>query len=160
MKYLSQILIVICLFGCNILQAQNAISSSGGNAYGTGGTVNYTVGQVVYTASAGPTGNILQGCQQPYEIFVITGIPESAGINAEFEVYPNPSSDFVKLSIAEYKMENLSFRLYNSNGNLIQTRKIINMITVIEMGGLPPASYYLYIHDGQKEIKSFIIIKY
>ena len=53
----------------------------------------------------------------------------------------------------------LGFRLYDSNGRLIQNKRITGTETVIEMGNLLPASYYLNIYDSQKEIKTFKLIK-
>jgi len=159
MKYLAQMLIVYCLFGFVSLQAQQAISAAGGNAAGTGGTVSYTVGQAVYTTNANLSGTVTQGCQQPYEILAVTGLEEAIGIDVTFEVYPNPSTDYVKLTVVGYEPENLSFRLFNSSGSLIRYKKIKENETVIEMDGLPPATYYLYIHDNVKEVKTFKIIK-
>ena len=67
MKHLSYILTVVCLFGlAQIFQAQNIIPASGGNATGSGGTVSYTVGQIVYVTDTGNTGSVIQGVQQPY----------------------------------------------------------------------------------------------
>ena len=80
MKYLSQLSILCFLFGYQTLLAQNAVPSAGGNASGSGGSVSYTVGQTVYTAVAGSSGMIIQGCQQPYEAVVLTGLPEAEGI--------------------------------------------------------------------------------
>ncbi len=160
MKYLIQILMMYCLFGCSIIQAQHAVPASGGNASGTGGTASYTVGQTVYTIHEGSSGIVIQGCQQPYEIYVLTGLSEAAGIKAEFSVYPNPSSGMVKLMINQYDPSDLSLRLFNSDGRLILNRKITGKETIIEMQELPAAAYYLQINDDQKEIKTFVIIKY
>jgi len=159
MKYLAQMLIVYCLYGFVSLQAQQAISVAGGNAAGTGGTVSYTVGQAVYTTNADLSGTVTQGCQQPYEILVLTGLEEAIGIDVTFKIYPNPSTDYVKLTVVGYEPENLSFRLFNSSGSLIRYKKIKENETVIEMDGLPPATYYLYIHDNVKDVKTFKIIK-
>jgi hypothetical protein len=159
MKYLAQMLIVYYLFGFVSLQAQQAISAAGGNAAGTGGTVSYTVGQAVYTTNANLSGTVTQGCQQPYEILVVTGLKEAIGIDVAFEVYPNPSTDYVKLTVVGYELENLSFRLFNTSGSLMRYKKIMEKETLIEMEGLPPATYFLYIHDNAKEMKTFKIIK-
>jgi len=159
MKHLAQMLIVFGLIGYETIPAQQTITSSGGNAAGTGGTVSYTLGQTVYTTNAGSSGTIIQGCQQPYEIFILTGLEEARGITIECKVYPIPSSDFVKLIVSDYESDDLGFRLYDSNGRLIQNERITGNETVIEMGNLLPASYYLNICDGQKEIKTFKLIK-
>ena len=114
----KKILIPLCLFSYGIvLQAQQTISAAGGNATGTSGTVNYTVGQVAYITNTDSSGTITQGVQQPYEIFP-NGIREAEGISLECSVFPNPTSEFLKLKIENYKFENLSYHFYNMNGKL------------------------------------------
>jgi hypothetical protein len=159
MRHLTQTLIAFCLFGFGTVLAQQTVPSAGGNSSGAGGTVSYTVGQAVYTAHSGSSGTVIQGIQQPYEIFVVTGLEEAAGIHLEFEVYPNPATDFVKLTIQKYKLENLAYKLYNVNGSLIKSGKITGEETVIDMDQLPQATYYLNIHDQQREVKAFKIVK-
>lgn len=159
MKYLIQILIVFSLFGLGYMQAQSAVPAAGGNAAGSGGMAYYTVGQAVYTTNSGLSGTVSQGVQQPYEILVVTGLEEAIGINVEFEVYPNPSSGFVKLTVKNCELQNLCFQLYNINGSLVQNKKNIDKETVIDMGKLPPGAYYLHISDNQREVKTFKIIK-
>jgi hypothetical protein len=141
------------------LWSQETVAASGGNATGSGGTASFTVGQVVYTTNSGSTGAIAQGVQQPYEIYTVTGVEEAVGINLEMEVYPNPASDFLKLVIADYNLENLTCQLYDSNGGLIQNSKIINKETIIYTGDLAPAVYFLKVTDNYNEIKTFKIIK-
>jgi len=50
--------------GATIL-AQNAISTTGGNATGSGGTVSYTLGSVVYLTITGTAGTVMQGISNP-----------------------------------------------------------------------------------------------
>jgi Secretion system C-terminal sorting domain len=159
MKHLAQMLIVFSLISCTTLQAQQTIAASGGNVSGTGGTVSYTIGQVAYVTHINSSGTVTQGCQQPYEILVLTGLEEAKGITIECMVYPNPSSDFVMLTVFNYETDDLGFRLYDSDGRLIQSKRITNKETIIEIGNLPPAFYYLNIYDSRKEIKTFKIIK-
>jgi hypothetical protein len=164
MKYLkkSSILCLLMMFigikAINI-HAQETVTSSGGNASGGGGSVSYTVGQVAYTSNKSSTGTVSQGVQQPYEILVVTGLEEANGINLEFSVYPNPTTDFLKLKVENYILENLIYQLYDANGSLIQNGKIMGKETVIKTGDLTPAAYYLRISDNEKEIKTFKIIK-
>ena len=155
------IAIIISLLLTNInLQAQQSVNTSGGNATGVGGTVSYTVGQVAYMTIASSAGTLTQGVQQPFEILVITGIEEASGISLEISVYPNPTSDFLKLKVENYKVENLSYQLYDINGGLLQNGDIVSKETVIQTGNLLPAAYYLRIIDNEKEVKAFKIIKY
>ena len=153
-------LIAICMFGFGTaIRAQNAIPASGGNASGTGGTVSYTIGQVVYTTNTGTNGSAAQGVQQPYEISAVTGIEKAKDISLEIVVYPNPATDYVKLKVENYEIENLSYQLYNINGTLLENKKIEGNETSIVMRNLIQGTYFLKVTDKQKEIKTFKIIK-
>lgn len=139
--------------------SQQAVSTGGKEATGTGGTVSYTVGQVVYTTNTGTNGSVAQGVQQPYEISVVTGLEEAEDISLEFSIYPNPATDFIKLKIENYEIENLRYQLYDINGRLLQSNKVEGKETPISLETLLPASYFLKITDNNKEIKTFKIIK-
>ena len=160
MKTLKTMLIGFCIFGYGIgTQAQEAVSAAGGNASGSGGTASYTIGQVVYTTISGASGTITQGVQQPYEILVNSGIEEAKGISLECIVYPNPTNDLIKLKIENYKLENLSYQVYDINGQLLQNKKTEGSETIISMADLVPATYFLKVTDNTKEVKVFKIIK-
>ena len=151
---------VLWLFiGLTGLQAQNTISASGGNASGSGGSVSYSVGQIVYTSNTGTNGSAAQGVQQPYEISVVTGIEEAKDISLEIMVYPNPATDFVKLMIKNYEVENLRYQLYDINGRLLQDNKVEGNETNIVMSNFLPATYFLKVTDNNKVVKTFKIIK-
>jgi hypothetical protein len=156
LKLSAVLLLVIGLTG---LQAQNAIPASGGNASGSGGTVSYTVGQIVYTTNGNANGSAAQGVQQPYEISVITGIEEALDISLEIVVYPNPTKDFVKLKIENYEVQNLRYQLYDINGSLIKDNKVEGQETNIIMQNLLPSIYFLKVTDNKKVVKIFKIIK-
>jgi hypothetical protein len=141
------------------VQGQSAIPSTGGNATGTGGSVSYSVGQVVYTTNTGSNGSVSQGVQQPYEISVVTGIEEALGISLELLVYPVPATDFVKLKIKNYEVENLRYHLYDNNGSLLQDNKVESSETSIIINNLVPAIYFLKVTDNKKVVKTFKIIK-
>lgn len=161
MKHLTKVLIAFCLFGYGtIIQAQNSISAAGGNATGTGGTVSYTIGQVVYTTISGTNGDIMfQGVQLPYEISVLTSTQEASGIILEISAYPNPANDFVILKVKNYDSDNLGYKLFDMNGTLFQRDKVKGNETLIQLGNIMPGTYFLKIDDKNKEIKTFKIIK-
>ena len=66
--------VLLLCFGMFGLQAQQVVTTSGGNASGSGGSVSYTVGQIVYTTNTDSNGSVAQGVQQPYEISVVTAL--------------------------------------------------------------------------------------
>ena len=83
MRHKKFTLSAVLLLGLGLtgLQAQTSVNATGGDASGSGGSVSYSVGQVVYTTNTGTSGSVAQGVQQPYEISVVTAIEEAKGIN-------------------------------------------------------------------------------
>jgi hypothetical protein len=154
-------LILSFLFGIGIfvLQAQETVPISGGNAEGDGGTASYTVGQIVNITNTATTGTSAQGVQQPYEISVITGIGDALGILLEMVVYPNPATDFLKLKLVDNEAINLRYQLLDLNGSLLLNARIESQETSISMQTFKPSTYFLKIIKGNKEIKIFKIIK-
>lgn len=159
MKKQSYYLIVIFLFCLGGIQAQEAILASGGNATGSGGTSSYSVGQMVYTTNIGSNGSMAQGVQQPFEISAVLGIDDLLGINLSLAAYPNPTTDFLNLTITDMDYKNLSYQLYDLNGRLLAHKKLKNNNSEITMKQLPSAVYYLKIMDNLKPVKIFKIIK-
>jgi len=145
--------------GLTRLQAQESVNATGGNASGSGGSASYSVGQVVYTANTGTNGSVAQGVQQPYEISVVTGLEEAKGISLSVSAYPNPTADFLNLKIENYDTTNLSYQLFDMNGKLLESKKIEGNQTSIAMGNLVPANYFVKVIQGNKEVKTFKIIK-
>lgn len=149
----------VFLLVTSILCAQNASISSGGDASGVGGTTSYSVGQVIYTTNSGVNGSVAQGVQQPYEISVITEINQTQKINLNCSVYPNPTTDFLVLSVPTVENSLLNFQLLDVSGKLLINELILNKKTKILMQNFPKSSYFLTVRDNQKEIKTFKIIK-
>jgi hypothetical protein len=147
-------LTALCLTG---LQAQEIPVSAGGNASGPGGSVSYSVGQVVYSTIAGLSGSVAQGVQQAYEISVINSDPE---ISLAISVFPNPTTDFVTLKIGNFNSNILAYQLFDLNGNIIQSSKIYGPETSITMNYLLASSYLLRVTQNDKEVIVFKIIKY
>ena len=141
------------------LQAQESGNATGGNASGSGGTVSYSVGQVVYTTNSGTTGSVAQGVQQPYEISVVTGFEKIKWINLDCSVFPNPTTDYLHLKVESEKFKDLSYQLYTINGKLIESKKLESRDTQIVMFNLVPETYLLKVTGQNKIVKSFIIIK-
>jgi hypothetical protein len=158
-KKLKLSALIILGLGLTGLKAQEAMSATGGNASGSGGSSSYSVGQVLYTTNTGTTGSQLQGVQQPVEIFVVTGLPDTQGITLHYSVFPNPVRDFITLKVENYKNENLSYQLFDLMGNLLESEKLVGTETSITMGNLIHASYFLKVTLNNREIKIFKIIK-
>lgn len=163
LKFKNRIIGLILFFSFIIInstiQAQQTIPSTGGNANGIGGSVSYTVGQVVYSTNMGTNGSVAEGVQQPYEISVVIGLDQYKDINLICKVFPNPTKEFLRLKIENYKTDNLSYHLYNINGKLLNSKKATSSESTISVANLPSGTYFLKVVSDNKEIKTFKIIK-
>jgi len=160
MKCLKEKLVVLLLLGTSFfVQAQDAISASGGNATGSGGSVSYTMGQVAFTYQAGSSGFVSQGVQQPYSISTVLASEETNGITLQFTVFPNPTTSNIVLEIENYSIENLMYSIYDINGRTIDNKKIASDKTSIYMENLAGATYFIRVMENNKELKTFKVIK-
>jgi len=155
MKLSALLLLGLGLTG---LQAQEVILPSGGNAKGSGGSVSYSVGQIVCSTQTGTNGSIVEGVQQPYEISVVSGVEEEE-ISLICKAYPNPTSDFLTLKVDTERSRSVSYQIFDISGKLIEARIVTDGETTISMVNLKPAIYLLRVTDNQREVKTFKIVK-
>ena len=155
----KKILVLLLLAGSFLTtMAQHATLSAGGEASGSGGTSSYSIGQMVYTTNSGVTGSISQGVQQPFIIEAITGLDE-LGISLNLIAYPNPTTDFVQLKVESEMLTDIRYQLYNMQGKMLRSNKLIEIQTGIDMTSLSPATYILKVIQKNTDIKTFKIIK-
>lgn len=157
-KKRTKVILKFLIFSLTTLKAQQATTSSGGNSFGIGGTIAYSVGQIVYSTYNGSNGSVAQGTQQPYEISTISGI-EDDHISLNIEAYPNPTSDFIILKIEDERFQDLSYQIIDINGKLIENKKIVSTTENIPMENLKNATYFLKVTNINQEVKTFKIIK-
>ena len=158
-KEISCLLLILCCCSFCFLQGQETIPATGGNANSNGGSVSYTVGQILYSTISGTNGTVAQGVQQPYEISVATAIENTNAIKLEFIVYPNPTRGVVKLVFESSYNKKMRFRLYDIDGILLQDKKVESRETEISMENLSSSIYFLKVIINNKEVKAFKIVK-
>ena len=152
------VLLAIGVLWASLAQAQGSANTSGGDATGIGGTVAYSIGQVVYTTNIGSSGNVAQGVQHAYEVFTV-GIKETA-LNISLSAFPNPTADNLTLKISDYNNEKLSYQLLDMQGKLISNVQIVEQQTQINMSSLQAATYFVNIvNQDNKKVQTFKIIK-
>jgi len=145
--------------GLTGLHAQTSGNATGGNTSGSGGSVSYSVGQIVYTTNTETNGSVAQGVQQPYEISIVTELEEAKSINISVTAYPNPVSEYLILDVKDFEISNLLFQLYDMNGRLLKTIKITSNQTKIVINNLVSAHYFVKVIQNNTLIKEFKIIK-
>ena len=139
-------------------QAQESANSSSGDATGSGGTVAYSIGQVIYTTNTGSNGSLAQGVQHAYEIFPV-GIKETE-LNISLTAFPNPTTENLTLQMSNYNNEKLSYQLFDIQGKQLSNGQVTAQQTQINMNGLPTATYFIHVvNQENKKVQSFKIIK-
>jgi spore coat protein U-like protein len=157
-KSIQIVLLFTLLLMAGIAHSQESTNTSGGEATGSGGSVSYSVGQVVYTTNSGSSGTVAQGVQHAYEISVV-GVNNTQS-NISLNAYPNPATDVLTLQISNYNNEKLMYQLYDLNGKLISSEQIGVSQTQINTATLPTATYFIdVLNQENKKVQSFKILK-
>lgn len=152
------LILTIGLSWSDFAQSQQSSNAAGGDATGSGGSVAYSVGQIVYTTHTGSTGSVAQGVQQAYEIFSI-GINETE-LNSSLSLFPNPIVDNLTLQISDFNKEKLSYILFDTQGKLLSNGQVTAQQTQINTASLLPATYFIKVlNQENKQVQSFKIIK-
>jgi hypothetical protein len=157
-KTIFLVIVTASLTWTNLAQAQESMNSSGGDAIGSGGSVAYSLGQVVYTSNTGTNGSVGQGVQHAFEIFT-AGNYETM-LNISLTAFPNPTTGNLILEINDLNMDKLSFQLVDMQGKQITKEQVIAEKTTINMFGLPASTYFInLVNQENTTIQSFKILK-
>jgi hypothetical protein len=146
-----------------VLSAQEATSSAGGNISGKGGSVSYTLGQVSYTSVSVSDITLGEGVQQAFDKtsgIIIPNGPSSNDLTIDCIVFPNPTTNYVTLTVKNSNLKDLKFMLYDTNKKLVKQAEIQTSNTVVSMVDLPTGNYLLTVMNPKKNIlRIFKIIK-
>lgn len=149
-KIKSGVLLILSL-GFTGLHAQEVITTSGGKAVGSGGFVDYTVGQIAYTTNFGGVYSVAEGVQQPYEILIEAAPQDALDMTLSCSTYPNPVADFLTLHIENYIDEDIEYSLYDGVGKLLTTGKVEKKKTLISMVEYVSSTYTLKVIQQRNE---------
>jgi hypothetical protein len=148
------LLLFLCLLNTNVLISQNSVNAGGGDATGSGGSVAFSAGQVVYTSVSNSLIYVDQGVQQAYEVSQVS-VDES--FIHQIEIYPNPADDVIQILTGE--ADDLKFELVDAFGKVISSGPLGQQMNSLNLKEFAPASYVLRIQDGMGKNTVFKIIK-
>jgi hypothetical protein len=154
----KSIFLASVLFVTQLAQSQEAIPVSASAAVGSGGSANYTVGQVFYTTHTTTAGSVSQGVQHPFELQTLSN-PALTTVNLTAVTYPNPTKDFIVLKITDRALNNLRYTLFDVNGKAIVSSSITESSTQVQMKYLAIGAYILKVSKENKSLKTFKILK-
>lgn len=152
------IITFFALFSQLVVFSQSNTVTTGKTATGATGSATYSIGQIDYQTNNGSSGTISQGIQQAFEIVTLStnDIPQ---IQLVATVYPNPTVKNITLTIKDFDITNLNYKLFDIQGRIISNGKVTQNETQIEMGHLSSANYFLKVSQANKDLKTFKIIK-
>ncbi len=158
------ILTLLFMTGLGILalKAQHSVNTAGGNVLNTSGSVSYSVGQIVYSSHVDENGSVSEGVQHPYEIYVITIIDEPGNNQPMLSVFPNPVADQLSLMVVgrdNCPQSDYHYQLLDINGKSLKAERMMDDITLIDMGGKMPGTYFLKVTASEGKSWLFKIIK-
>lgn len=146
------------LLGFGVSFAQQSVNTSGGNAVGAGGAASYTVGQIDYRSNSATNGSSSEGVQQPFEFYSV-GMYEAFAL-FEVNLFPNPSSSFINLSITNWTSDqNVSYQLCDLNGKVLRSEVVKDQTTLIQVQDLADANYFLNVLVNGEFARTFKLIK-
>jgi len=149
--------VFLFMLSCTVVHAQQVVATAGATSQTASGGISYTIGEIVTETIAASGTTLTQGFQQTK--LVITAINVVADLGYTIEAFPNPATDFVKLNVSTHKVEGFRYVLYDISGKVMDEKMIESKETTINFSEVICASYILKVFDGQKEVKSFKIIK-
>ncbi|TDO97048.1 putative secreted protein (Por secretion system target) [Flavobacterium sp. 245] len=136
------------------------IIPSGSTATGSSGTVSYSIGQVFYMYIGESDYKVAQGVQQQEKDKALD-TPDIEVPITELFVFPNPTTDYVNLSLKGLEIENgiRHYKLYDIQGRLLQQRIINETETQISLSNLSSSLYILTVYIDNQVLKTFKILK-
>jgi hypothetical protein len=149
----------VFLIGTTDCLGQTSVNTSGGEASGSGeSSASYTIGETVFTDPSGSgSSSSSQGVQQVYDITI--GIDELASVELLLNLFPNPASDIVTLSIDEPNVTDFRYKMYDLSGKLLMENRVASDMTLIPIEAYADGTYLLEVIQQSRTVKSFTIIK-
>jgi hypothetical protein len=134
---------------------------SGGDTSSPNFEVSYSIGQVSQISKSNSNGLLLQGVQQPFEIFEESTLDVNNIDNrVAIQLYPNPTKGSIHLSLSSIEKSATTYQLFDLQGRLLKDFKITTLKTEIDMQSYPVGTYLLKVlNSNQAFLKTFKIIK-
>ena len=156
---MRSILLFLFIFSfTNNVSAQQSANTSGKNISQNNTSVSYSIGEVYYNSTTTLSSVITQGIQQPYEIYLISGIGNEKDVQL-ITAFPNPTSSSIKIVTQDIKIDGLNYKLYDLLGKEILSGDITSNQTELDLNNLMPAVYFIKVFRYNSTLKYFKIIK-
>jgi hypothetical protein len=153
---MNKIIVFILVFCSTYSNAQFATLAGGGEGSGPGGTVSFSVGQLVVESTEDSEGSISPGVQQTYEsneVYVNETLFQNSVI-----VFPNPATHLIQVRLE--KAFNGWLKVYDMNGRLIYHQKVNEMKMSVDVQSWSAGTYMIHLLDETNTFSIHKMIKY
>ncbi len=143
-QFVKIILFLVCLNLTNALYSQQVFVATGGSGQGTGGIIDFSIGQMCFVNES-PRFN--QGIQYPHVITFAVGGLTTLRKKVLCLVYPNPAKSYLNLKVDNALIQDFVFTLVDLKGKVCRRGKVVNIISRIDICDLPSTTYFLKIEN-------------
>jgi len=136
---------------------QEVVASSGNHFSNNDIQISWTLGEPVIQTLSNNNVQLTQGFHQAK--LTVTAIEELDDLLMQISAYPNPTSNYLKLSVKNSGKEELHYTLYTLDGKMLMQKQIESDFSEISMMNYISAIYFLKVSTGDSTLKTFKIIK-
>ena len=156
----NYLLLILVLTASVSVKAQQleVVATSGDFYENSSGSLSWTLGEVAIETLSETNFILTQGFQQSK--LTLTAINDLQTLGIELSVYPNPTNSFLLIEVKTDKQRDLQINLFDLNGKLILQKKIIVNKQTVHMQNYKPSIYILKVTEGNKEIRTYQIVKH
>jgi hypothetical protein len=144
----------LLLFSSNVsAQGQYIISGSGTYSELSGGSISWTLGEVVIVTTSHTDHDLTQGFHQPDLYYVsITEVPQASPV---ISVYPNPADDILNVTSSD---EQTRMSIYDMQGKLIDVTDVSSLTSQVDVSYLSRGTYMLMFEVNGAYAKQIKIV--
>ena len=139
------------------INAQELIATSGNYSETTIGSLSWSIGEPIIENAFNSEVILTQGFNQ--STITVTTINETAGLEMNISVYPNPTIDYLSIEANTDQQKEFQINLYDLSGKLILQKDFFTEKETINMQEFQSGIYILKICTNNTNIKTYKVIK-
>lgn len=158
MKYILNLIGIAFLLSITVTgYSQQNVASAGLFFQNDQISVSWGIGELAIETLSSDDYILTQGFQQSkLEVTVIDDLSEN-GITAN--AYPNPTHDYVNVSLMVENLTDFEYHIINAEGKLIYRQQMLNNEEQVSFVNQEAGLYFIRIFNSTKLIKTFKIVK-
>ncbi len=135
--------------------AQTATLSSGGEGSGPGGTISFSIGQLVVEETEDSDGSISPGVQQTYESSVV--FVDELRFKNTLSVFPNPTTNAIQLKFDSPFVGDI--KVFDLQGKIVVQEKVNTDVMTLDASAWNTGVYLVHVIEKGTTCSIYKIIK-